>query len=247
VSSRVPSNISDVPSSPISTPVDPTEEKANKLMKSFMGTLSRAGRAANESGVAGLEKAVREQKRSFISAVKHVQRRVEDGSTSLEDVTREGVAVMKKMQKGIAENMGELKEKMSTFSNPPPKKKGWVSKPAKDLFRIGGVVIRDLRVFMRNMVAAGTVVKNSKGWHKPILFKEVVVSAGELSSPGTRRDAVGCPVVGLNVPEVSRVLQKRMVAETGRTNGTVLLQSAFGEVFEVFAANKGCEYTNVDT
>ena len=233
-----------VGASPIATPLDPAEEKANKLMKSFLGTFSRAGKAANESGVAGLEKVVRDQKNSFLSAVKKVQRQAEDGSTSFEDVTREGVAVMKKMQKGLAENMGEIREKMSTFSNPPKKKVGWVPKPAKDLYRIGGVVVRDLRVFTRNMVVtekqvkiAGTPLnKNSKGWHKPILFKEVVVSASDLSSSTNHRDLAGCPRVGLNVREINRVFQRRMVAETGRTNGAVLLQNAFGEVGEMFGS-----------
>ena len=235
---------SGVGTSPFATPPDPAEEKANKLMKSFLGTFSRAGKAANESGVAGLEKVVRDQKNSFLSAVKKVQRQVEDGSTSFEDVTREGVAVMKKMKKGLAENMGEIKEKMSTFSNPPKKKRGWVPKPAKDLYRIGGVVVRNLRVFTRNMVASDKHMKiagsplnrNSKGWHKPILFKEVVVSAADLSSSINHRDSAGCPRIGLNVREINRVFQRRMVAETGRTNGAVLLQNAFGEVGEMFGS-----------
>ncbi|GMI02234.1 hypothetical protein TrST_g14283 [Triparma strigata] len=223
------------------TKKSPGLDKAGSIMRSFMGTLSRASKAGNEPGHGGIERVIKDQGKSLYSAVKQVQRQVEDGDKSFEDVTREGMAVMKKVQKGFASNMEEIKEKMNTFSNPPPKRAGWKPKPAKDLFRIGSVVMRDLRVFTRNMIAkdervSSPAAANPKGWHKPILFKEVVVSGAELSCPPMRLDANGSPRIGLHINEISRVMQKKMVAETGKTNGTTLLQNAFGEVSEYFSA-----------
>jgi len=223
------------------TKKSPGLDKAGNIMRSFMGSLSRVGKTANEPGSGGLEKVIKDQGKSLFSAVKQVQRQVEDGDKSFEDVTREGMAVMKKVQKGFASNMEEIKEKMNTFSNPPPKKTGWKPKPAKDLFRIGSVVMRDLRVFTRNMIAkdehaSSPAAANPKGWHKPILFKEVVVSGAELSCPPMLRDATGSPRIGLHINEISRVMQKKMVAETGKTNGATLIHNAFGEFSEYFAA-----------
>ena len=139
--------------------------------------------------------------------------------------------------------MEDLKEKMNTFSNAPPKKKGWVTKPAKDLFRIGSIVMKDLRVFTRNMISVdddseSPTATNSKGWHKPIYFKEVVVGGAELSCPSKHRDATGRPRIGLHVSEISRVVQKRMVAEAGKSNGGTILQNAFGDFSRYLAAAK---------
>ena len=40
----------------------------------------------------------------------------------------------------------------------------------------------------------------------------------------------------MHVNEISRVMQKKMVAETGKTNGATLIHNAFGEVSEYFAS-----------
>ena len=40
----------------------------------------------------------------------------------------------------------------------------------------------------------------------------------------------------MHINEISRVMQKKMVAETGKTNGATILQNAFGEVSEYFSA-----------
>ena len=59
--------------------------------------------------------------------------------------------------------------------------------------------MKDLRVFTRNMIAkddhinSSPAATNPKGWHKPILFKEVVVGSAELSCPPVHRDLAGSP------------------------------------------------------
>ena len=139
--------------------------------------------------------------------------------------------------------MEDLKEKMNTFSNAPPKKKGWVSKPEKDLFRIGSIVMKDLRVFTKNMIASDDTLQspttiNPKGWRKPMYFKEVVISGADLSCPSKLRDVTGCPRIGMHSKEISRVLQKRMVAEAGKTNGGTIMQNAFGDLSEYVRETK---------
>lgn len=190
----------------------------------------------------------KEQKKGIFKAFEVAKKRVEAGQ-SLEDVAAEGFSVMKKMGVAAGTTFGEMKSKMDAVTKAPPKKKGYTPKPEKDLFRIGSVSIFDLRVFTRNMLAKdrgeeqgeGEANKvNAAGWHKPILFKQVVVGAAELSSPPGIVNAKGtAPRVGMHVKEISRVMQKRMIAETGKTNSAVLLQTAFGEVSDFLSNEKG--------
>ena len=210
------------------------EAKATTLVRSGVASLLQAGRATEKTGSAakGAEAAFEVQKRGFYKAFRDAQHKLESGH-SLESVAAEGMAVMKKMGKAVENNFGEMRQKMEQVKNPPPVKAGYKPKVEKDLFRVGSVTIRDLRVFTRNMLARDKQPggpPSASGWHKPIMYKEVIVGGAELSCPAGVKNGEGQPRIGMHAKEISRVMQKRMIAETGKTNSGVLLQNALGEM-----------------
>ena len=70
-----------------------------------------------------------------------------------------------------------------------------------------------------------------RGWSDPIHIRELAVSGAELCPPMTARDADGLPEIGLRVDRVLNILLARLLAETAKSNTGLLLDNAFGEVF----------------
>eukprot|EP00550_Attheya_septentrionalis_P004523 CAMPEP_0198286042 /NCGR_PEP_ID=MMETSP1449-20131203/5210_1 /TAXON_ID=420275 /ORGANISM="Attheya septentrionalis, Strain CCMP2084" /LENGTH=609 /DNA_ID=CAMNT_0043983661 /DNA_START=212 /DNA_END=2041 /DNA_ORIENTATION=- len=67
-------------------------------------------------------------------------------------------------------------------------------------------------------------------WSKPILIREVMVSAAELCPPMSAKDDAGDPAVGQSLEQTFDVVLKRTLAESAKTNTGRLLQSVFGQV-----------------
>eukprot|EP00978_Attheya_sp_CCMP212_P031869 scaffold122050_cov52-Attheya_sp.AAC.1 len=67
-------------------------------------------------------------------------------------------------------------------------------------------------------------------WSKPILIREVMVSAAELCPPMSAKDEAGDPAVGQSLEQTFDVVLKRTLAESAKTNTGRLLQSVFGQV-----------------
>jgi hypothetical protein len=67
-------------------------------------------------------------------------------------------------------------------------------------------------------------------WSKPILIREVMVSAAELCPPMSAKDEAGDPAVGQSLEQTFDVVLKRTLTESAKTNTGRLLQSVFGQV-----------------
>jgi hypothetical protein len=230
----------DVPAAP-STPPPPAspkskaDEKANKIVKLGWASVLRAGKVAekDKSVAKGVEVVLNEQKKGIMRVFEEGMAKYESGQ-GLEDMFKEGQAVLKSVGKAVEKNMTGMKKSMEMISKPPPIRKDYKPKPEKDLFRVGSVTIQDMRVFTRNMLAKEKASKeNTSGWHKPLVFKEVVISGAELSSPSGILNAKGtAPRIGMHSKEIIRVMEKRMKAETAKTNSGVLMSTALGEMSE---------------
>jgi hypothetical protein len=238
-----PTSRTSAPSSPSSkalstaddAPASPSSAAASKIVKSGFTSLLKSQKAAEKGGPGGgFAHGLSHAKTGFSKMMQEAQDRLESGQ-SLEQVAAEGMKVMKEVGRKVEGNVKEIQRKMGVFSNPPPKKKGWKPKPEKDLYRINSITIRSMRVFTRGLItSSGAGAANAAGWHKPILYKEVIVGAAELAAPTKLKDERGEPRIGLHTKEISRVMQKRMVAETGKTNSAVLFGNALGEMSEYF-------------
>ena len=246
------------------------EDKANEIVTNVLDAVSTIGKAANEGGKEGLHTALMSQKAGFVSQLKELKAKVADGkskaalqrgSSSLGQIAKESISVMKQMGKAVEKNVSDLKEQVDSYHQPPPKKKG--HKTSNDILRFGCIVVKDMRIFMmtqKNAVAsmsaavaaegdkantssnAGLTTKPSTddasmkptiegGWSKPIRIKEIAVSGAELCPPMRSRDVNGLPGVGLPVDKVVDIVVKRLLAETAKTNSGRVLHTAFGEVF----------------
>jgi len=158
------------------------ETRANEIVTTVIGAVSTLGRAANEGGKEGLHLALQKQKDGFVHHLKQLQavssqehnsddtddnnndrvgkkRRINDfkkksdgGTIRMEQIALEGMRVMQQVGKVVEKNVSNIKEQVDSFSKPPPKKVGFVSKAQIDLFRVGGVVVKDLRVFTKDMM-----------------------------------------------------------------------------------------------
>lgn len=246
------------------------EDKANEIVTNVLDAVSTIGKAANEGGKEGLHTALMSQKAGFVSQLKELKAKVADGkskaalqrsSSSLGQIAKDSINVMKQMGKAVEKNVSDLKEQVDSYHQPPPKKKG--HKNSNDILRFGCIVVKDMRIFMmtqKNAVAsmsaavaaegdkanastnAGLTTKPSTddaclkstsegGWSKPIRIKEIAVSGAELCPPMRSRDANGLPGLGLPVDKVVDIVIKRLLAETAKTNSGRVLHTAFGEVF----------------
>lgn len=73
-------------------------------------------------------------------------------AATVQTLAMEGMKVMKQMGKAVNRNVSEIQEQIDSYKKPPPKKKGWVRKESKDLFRIGWISISNVHVFTKNMI-----------------------------------------------------------------------------------------------
>mmetsp|Transcript_18193 Transcript_18193/g.39385 ORF Transcript_18193/g.39385 Transcript_18193/m.39385 type:complete len:552 (-) Transcript_18193:134-1789(-) len=136
---------------------DQAEDKANEIVSNVLDAVSTIGKAANEGGKEGLHTALMSQKAGFVSQLKEFKAKVADGkskaalqrsTSSMSQMARDSISVMKQMSKAVEKNVSDLKDQVDSFQKPPPKKKGHKGPPEDELFRLGCVVVRDMRIFM---------------------------------------------------------------------------------------------------
>lgn len=80
--------------------------------------------------------------------------------SDLESLAKDGVKVIQQMGKVLGRNVAEMKEQADTFQ-PPPKKEGWVDPPMEDKFRFGRIVVRDARIFTKDMIGGAEKAPSS--------------------------------------------------------------------------------------
>lgn len=222
------------------------ETKANEIFNSMLGAVSSLGKAHHEGGKEGLNKAFRNQKEGFVSQLKKFRDNLDgpsarsDGGVSegngvkMKQVALESMKVMKHIGKTVEK---EIKEQVGTFKTSIPKKQGWVKKVNRDQFRFGRIILKDIRIFTKDMIlkrksSEATPPEKTKveGWSKPILLKLVAISGSELS-PSAMKDDDGLPSIGRTIDKIVDAVMKRVLAEMAKTNTGRLLQNTLGEVF----------------
>lgn len=161
--------------------VDLAETKANEIVKSIVDVVSKLGTAAHEGGQSGLSVALQNQKDGFVSQLKKVKDLVgvkdnkgnsasTNGNESQSSgtkgnrsavIAKEGIQVIKRVGKVVEKNVLTMKEKVISLSKPPPFKEGYKPPENPELFRIGFVELRDIRIFTKEIISSGTIANGS--------------------------------------------------------------------------------------
>jgi len=248
------------------------EDEANKIVEKLVSGISKIGKAANEGGSKGLQSMLKTEKTGLVQNLKdlHKQKTLSpkkksaDGHKEAWKAKKEhGVSVMRELGKVVEKNVTDIKNQVAFLQQAPPKKQGWVSKPPDDI-RIGSILLREARVFLKEVLvtkAGGGAGKGddavnatsmiisersnspvpditSIGWARPVVIFELAVTGAELCPPMSARDPhSGMPVVGISIDRLVDILAKRAVAEVAKTNKGSLLQTAFGDIFSFVGDN----------
>jgi len=151
------------------------ETKANEIVMSIVGAVSKIGLAAHTGGKKGLSDALQNQKNGFVSQLKKVQDLVgvkDPISSNLQNlkssrttkIAKESLQVIKKVGKVVEKNVLTMKEQVyDTLSKPPPMKEGYKAPGNPELFRFGFVELRDARIFTKEIIYRGSVTPNHNG------------------------------------------------------------------------------------
>jgi len=176
-------------------------------------------------------------------------------------IAKEGIQVMKHVGKVVEKNVLDMKNQVDSLSQPPPHKEGFVTEKNPDLFRIGWIIIQDIRIFSKDIIlvhrssaiednGSSTPAKeenyrddyrgksmeqiNSSSWSKPILVKEVVIYPTELCPSSLEKDDDNTLVIGQPIEHILQVVLIKTLKEMAKCNTGQLLNNAFSEVFAWF-------------
>eukprot|EP00587_Corethron_hystrix_P006127 CAMPEP_0113300674 /NCGR_PEP_ID=MMETSP0010_2-20120614/2204_1 /TAXON_ID=216773 ORGANISM="Corethron hystrix, Strain 308" /NCGR_SAMPLE_ID=MMETSP0010_2 /ASSEMBLY_ACC=CAM_ASM_000155 /LENGTH=522 /DNA_ID=CAMNT_0000154135 /DNA_START=116 /DNA_END=1680 /DNA_ORIENTATION=- /assembly_acc=CAM_ASM_000155 len=198
------------------------EKKANEIVSSMLGALSGLTKSLNEGGKEGLERAFRNQRDGFVSQLRKFQDvNGKRGAINLEDLAADGMKVMKHVGRAVEKNVAEIQQQVDALTRPPPKKRGWIAKELPDRFRIGRIVVRDVRIFVKGLIfnrgrdaspAVGggapeapaadraeeeapreRAAGSAQDWNRPIHFREITMTAAELCPSASASSATGRP------------------------------------------------------
>jgi len=193
--------------------------------------------------------------RFIFSHLKNVQKIVglnnenesKEKSTSI-GIAKEGLQVIKQVGKVVEKNVKNMKEQVDALSKPPLFRHDWSSPENSDLFRIGYIVLQDIRIFTKDIIIvpgseekAKTGIKNSEvkyqtmsatGWSKPIVLEDIKLHPIELSPP---KDGVDPCTLGQPIENLTNIVLERIFTEmaTSSISGE-LLNKAFADVFAWF-------------
>lgn len=180
-------------------------------------------------------------------------------------IAKEGIQLMKHVGKVVEKNVLDMKSQVDSLAQPPPRKEGLVMDEHPDLFRIGWIIIQDIRIFSKDIILvrgssafedSGNTegsgeenngddyqVKrreqiNSSGWSKPILVKEVVIHPTELCNSSLEKDGDDALVIGQPIEHILQVVLIKTLKEVAKCNTGQLFNNAFSEVFAWFGLKR---------
>ena len=233
------------------------EKKANEIVTSMLGAVSSLGRAANEGGKEGLEKALEKQKAGFVNKLKQFQERKENQpkklssfsnnnhSSSMINLAKEVKQMGKAVGKAVEKNVSQIQEQIHLYKQTPPKKKNWIKKVNHDIFRIGFVSLTNVRIFSKDLIAGNTKHEklsqnksNLYGWSAPVWLKSVTMTSSDFCPSISLRNDQNLPIIGRTIDSVMDVFVKKMMTEIAKTNGGNVLRIAMGDVFNIIDMSK---------
>jgi len=237
------------------------EDEANKIVEKLIGGISKIGQAADQ-GPEGLKSALRNQKDGLVGLVKnfkqlHAEKEIVNTSNASKNLLSKkecGVSLMREVTKVVEKNVDQIKNQVGFLQKPPDKKDGWKAGIPDDI-RVGSILLREARIFLKDII----IIKgdddgehhyhvstederedeSSSGWSKPLVIFEMAITGAELSPPMSARDKyTGLPVVGINMDRFVDIIVKRILAELAKSNTGRIFRTAFGDVFSFMHENR---------
>jgi hypothetical protein len=192
-------------------------EEAHQLVEKMLTSIQQVVSAeGNWKG------ALNQQRKSLTTKLRQWQ-------TSEDKVSavREGVQVIRKVGQAVAQKTQDLPAA-------PERREGLIPPPS---IRVGRILIRGLRIFTRDhFTQSNASVVNE--WNKPIYIEELIVRGSELCPPMSCVDRDGLPAVYQPLDKVWEVVWKRLLAESAKSQGGRLLNTALGGVLDFVKVSK---------
>jgi hypothetical protein len=192
-------------------------EEAHQLVESMLASIQQLVSAE------GSWKGALNQQRQFLTT------KLKQWQTSEDKVSavREGVQVIRKVGQAVAQKTQDLPaapERREDFIPPPN-------------IRVGRIFIKGMRIFTRdNFTQSNASAMNE--WNKPICIEELIVRGSELCPPMSCVDKDGLPPVYQPLDKVWEVVWKRLLAESAKSQGGRLLNTALGEMLDFVKVSK---------
>ena len=139
---------------------------------------------------------------------------------------QEGVRVIRKVGEAVAQKTQELPAAPERREDEPP--------PPN--IRVGRILARGVRIFTRDNLSQDTLLL--EGWNKPIYVEELIVRASELCPPMSLTDENGLPAIYQPLDKVWEVVWKRLLAESAKSQGGRLLNTAVGEMLDLMKVSQ---------
>jgi hypothetical protein len=206
-----PAGASDASSTEVKTDITQedldAEQQAQELVYQIFSTIKLIGKR-------GVSDAWKQQRATLTEKLRQLQsapKKAESLQESVKVIQKVGKAVKNSSQIPITPQRRELE-------NPPP-----------TLYcRVGRVIIQNGRVFVR---------QNEEWNSRPIVVKEIVVRAAELSPPMSLTDEHGLPAIYQPIDNLVQVVWRRILAEMAKSQTGRFLNTAMGEMLGIAMTN----------
>jgi hypothetical protein len=142
---------------------------------------------------------------------------------------REGVQTIRKVGQAVAQKTHDLPAAPERREDviPPPN------------IRVGRILVKGMHLFTRdNFTHSNNNASAMNEWNKPIYIEELIVRASELCPPMSCVDKDGLPAVYQPLDKVWQVVWKRLLAESAKSQGGRLLNTALGEMLDFVKVSK---------
>ena len=175
-----------------------------------------------------------EQRHSLTSKLRQLQT-----SENKVSAVQEGVRVIRKVGEAVAQKTQDLPAAVSA----PERRQ---DEPPPPNIRVGRILARGVRIFTRDNFTQHADRSNNNNasllegccWNQPIYVEELIVRASELCPPMSLVDENGLPAVYQPLDKVWEVAWKRLLAESAKSQGGRLLNTAVGEMLDLMKVSQ---------
>jgi hypothetical protein len=205
-----------------------TDEEAHQLVENMLTSIQQL-----VSTKGNWKASLNEQRHTLTSKLRQLQT-----SENKVSAVQEGVRVIRKVGEAVAQKTQDLpsaavpERRMDDTTLPPN-------------IRVGRIVLRKMRIFTRDKNNFTTQDDNNnnnnttmlllmEGWNPSIYVEELIVRASELCPPMSLvDDENGLPAIYQPLDKVWEVVWKRLLAESAKSQGGRLLNTALGEMLDL--------------
>lgn len=205
-------------------------EEAHQLVENMLTSIQQLVSAKGD-----WKASLNEQRHSLTSKLRQLQT-----SENKVSAVQEGVRVIRKVGEAVAQKTQDLPAAAA-----PERRQ---DEPPPPNIRVGRILARGVRIFTRDNFTHDNNNDNNNNkhtlllegccWNQPIYVEELIVRASELCPPMSLVDENGLPAVYQPLDKVWEVVWKRLLAESAKSQGGRLLNTAVGEMLDLMKVSQ---------